>query len=1469
MSFLRIDRRQRRRNNRTRHVNLELLEFRRVLNADFGIDNSDSSWLSLQPDQYDSDSILVRFRQEVRCVAESRSHGLGHDILPGTKAGPMSHFIPGLATVELGDGVSVEDALAVYQRHPDVLYAEPNYRIQIQAIPNDPSFTDLWGLNNTGQTAGVADADIDATEAWDIATGRGNTIIAVIDTGVDYTHPDLQANMWVNDLELNGIPNFDDDNNGYADDIYGYDFANNDPDPMDDHDHGTHVAGTIGAVGDNSLGITGVNWDIQIMAIKFLRADGSGDLGAAIAAIDYAVANGATISNNSWGFNGSFSPGLYDAIRNAQDAGHIFVAAAGNGNSFGVGQNNDVAPFYPAAYDLENIVSVAALDHEDQLASFSNYGAVSVDLGAPGVNILSTTIGNTYSFFNGTSMATPHVAGTLALVKDTYPDWTQAQLMAAVMETVDPVSDLQGRSITGGRLNAYQALNFSGPEIQVRHNAKQITDGSGTVLFPDTLPGVPVRETITVQNVGLDDLILDPAISLPNGYSLVTSFADTILAPGESTTFEVALNAQQLGNYTGQISFGNNDANEGIFNFNVAGKVSNVLKLDDGDVGFFTTGQWTPWLNQGLNNDITFSNAGNGSDVATWDFDVLPGRYKVAATWSILSNRATDAPYTVYDGNSVQGTVRVNQELVPNDFQDFGVGWKQLGEFTVAGGSLRVQLSDDANEFVIADGIRIEKVADLPPGPEIEIRHRGIVVDDEQSTVDFGSAFFESVLSEELVIRNVGTESLEVTSVVVPEGFSLVSPPPTYSIAPGNSVTISIAVDTTELKFRQGEISILSNDSDESTHNFTLQADVIASSIVDNGQPGFSASGEWTHWLGEGLDGDMHYSASGIGNDTATWTFALTPGEYSVAASWTTLSNRASNAPFSIYDGDSFLSSVTVNQKVAPDDFVEQGVGWEQLGQFSITSDTLNVVLSDAANGYVIADAIRIQRLDLPPAPEIELSVNGQVLEDGVGVFDFGSTVVSGTLRQSFTVTNRGEQELLLQLPIETSGGFNVSSPFGSTTLAAGESTSFEIEFQAAQAGNFNGSLTFSSNDNDEAQYDISLLASASNVLRIDNGDTGFATSGSWINYLYAGYQSDFHYSSKGTGNDQASWTFQVAPGEYQLAATWTTNPNRATNSPFTILDGGSVLSSVAINQELPPNDFSADGASWERLGTVLVTGDSVTVLLTDDANDYVIADAVRLERLGDLPSTPEIIVQWDGVALEDDVSTIDFGSTAYGVAVERSLTVKNAGGGNLQLDPNLELPAGFSLSGPLSNTNLGPGESTSFTIQLDGLLLGTASGQLILGNNDSDESPFNVTLVGEVTSVEIIDNGEPGFQSSGEWTHWQLEGFRGDMHYSTSGVGNDTASWTFAVTPGDYSVAASWTTLANRATNAPFSIYDGGTLLNTVLINQELAPNDFVEQGVGWEQLGLNQATADFDFDRLAGENFGRPVAQLAVCSF
>ncbi|GAB5389664.1 MAG: hypothetical protein Alpg2KO_26320 [Alphaproteobacteria bacterium] len=342
--------------------------------------------------------------------------------------------------------------------------------LDLGVLQADPDIAELWGLNNTGQTGGTPDADIDAFEAWEIASGEG-VVVAVIDTGVDLDHEDLADNIWVNEGEIagNGI---DDDGNGYIDDVNGYDFHNSDGDPDDDNGHGTHVSGTIAALRNNGIGVAGVAHDAEIMALKGLGSFSGTDADIAEAII-YAVDNGADIVNMSLGGPG-FSQVLLDAVNYAGENDVLLVAAAGND-----GLNNDFFGNYPSNYAGDHMIAVASSTHNEVLSGFSNTGLVSVDVAAPGSLILSTTPGDDYQEFSGTSMATPHVAGIAALLMQEFPDYSAAEIRAQILNTVDLFDSYAGAFQSQGRANAYTALTSEAPPVWEEPEAPEIEDDWG------------------------------------------------------------------------------------------------------------------------------------------------------------------------------------------------------------------------------------------------------------------------------------------------------------------------------------------------------------------------------------------------------------------------------------------------------------------------------------------------------------------------------------------------------------------------------------------------------------------------------------------------------------------------------------------------------------------------------------------------------------------------------------------------------------------------------------------------------------------------------------------------------------------------------------------------------------------------------------------------------------------------------
>lgn len=390
-----------------------------------------------------------------------------------------------VSVVDLPEGLSVAEAIERYRAAPAVKYAEPNYSAAPAALPptpNDPDFPKMYDLDNRGQYGGTFDADIDAPEAWNVEKGDANTSVAVIDTGMDIGHKDLRDNVWTNPDEVPGN-DIDDDNNCYVDDIHGWDFYHDYQinykleteckkvfdggtsvfDGAKQDTHGTHVAGTIAAEGNNTIGVTGIGWQVKVMPLKFIGPKNASDVADAVAAINYSIAEGAQVSNNSWGYEfarNNPSDILQNAIAEAGRANQVFVAAAMNGGADFVGDDLDQGPYsiYPASYTNSNIISVAATEKTDHMTGFSNYGATSVDLGAPGKDILSTLPGNYYGFGFGTSMATPHVSGVAALLKSQSPQLKASEIRARILDSVDKNASLEGKTVSGGRLNAAKAL---------------------------------------------------------------------------------------------------------------------------------------------------------------------------------------------------------------------------------------------------------------------------------------------------------------------------------------------------------------------------------------------------------------------------------------------------------------------------------------------------------------------------------------------------------------------------------------------------------------------------------------------------------------------------------------------------------------------------------------------------------------------------------------------------------------------------------------------------------------------------------------------------------------------------------------------------------------------------------------------------------------------------------------------------
>lgn len=413
--------------------------------------------------------VLVKFRREIslseiKKIAAKNNDNIEDEI----------ESVDNLVAIDDMDGQSAESVAEQYGKMSDmVLYAEPNAQIYAEpllnvkepelpvnrpqgaGLPDDPMFADQWALNNTGQNGGKQRADIDVLKAWEKTKGSRKVVVAVLDSGVDYTHPDLTANMWT---RPDTVPAYKDDELGTAQDLHGFNAVENISDPMDENGHGTHCAGVIGAEGDNNEGIAGINWEVEIMPLKFMGRGGFGTTKDAIEAINYVIDRkragvNVRVINASWGST-MYSKALEDAIRAANEEGILFVAAAGNDSA-----NNDSRPHYPASYKLPNVISVAALDRSDLMPTFSNFGSKTVHVAAPGKDIVSTWLGGGYREASGTSMATPQVAGIAALVLAQDPKMSVQKLRERLLKSVDLLDSLTGKLENAGRINACKVLS--------------------------------------------------------------------------------------------------------------------------------------------------------------------------------------------------------------------------------------------------------------------------------------------------------------------------------------------------------------------------------------------------------------------------------------------------------------------------------------------------------------------------------------------------------------------------------------------------------------------------------------------------------------------------------------------------------------------------------------------------------------------------------------------------------------------------------------------------------------------------------------------------------------------------------------------------------------------------------------------------------------------------------------------------
>ncbi len=796
-------------------------------------------------------------------------------------------------------------------------------------------------------------------------------------------------------------------------------------------------------------------------------------------------------------------------------------------------------------------------------------------------------------------------------------------------------------------LNLQILDSFEPPEIDVAVNGNSIADG-GAVNFGSVSLGAAATRTFTVANVGSGVLMLQP-ISITGGDFVVTNGNFTVgqtLAANASVSFTVSMSTVAAGSKSGALSFLNSDAGESPYNIELSGAVATPASttfIDDGDAGFALSGSWSNVAGYGYAGDAKVATGSDGSRKATWTFGGLSaGQYRIEATWLPGTDRANAVPYTFRDGigGATIGNAFVNQRTAPSGAPSAGGRpFASLGMVTITGNTLVVELSNTmTNGAIIADAVRIVNITPPPNTPEIDVLDGALVLSDG-AVFDFGQVTQGTTVTKSFTVRNSGTADLTLQPIVVTgAAFSLHSANFTVGqiLAHDATATITIAFNTANLGTYTGGLSFGNSDVDEGPFDLTVSGKVNPAGAtvftLDDGDAGFTLTGAWNNVAGYGHDRDAKAATGSNGANKATWTFSgLVAGEYNVDTTWLPGTDRADNAAYVIRDGvaGTILATVGVNQRNAPSGAASDGGRpFASLGSVTITGSALVVELANTGtNGAIIADAVRIKRLTAAPdTPRLVVNDGANSLIDN-GTLNFGSGAQHGpALTKTISIKNTGTANLLLQ-PITLSGmGFSlVSANFtAGQALAPNASIEITVQLSATNTGTFSGTLSFGHNDG--GPFDLQLTgtinaALPAGVFLIDDGDSGFATTGLWNNVAGYGYGSDAQAATGNDGSKKAIWNFsELATGTYRVDVTWLPGTDRANNAPYLVRDGvgGPVLASINVNQRIAPaGATSAGGRPFSTIATVTVSGNALVVELSNfGTTGAIIADAIRLTKI-------------------------------------------------------------------------------------------------------------------------------------------------------------------------------------------------------------------------------------------------------------
>jgi uncharacterized protein (DUF1800 family)/uncharacterized cupredoxin-like copper-binding protein len=829
--------------------------------------------------------------------------------------------------------------------------------------------------------------------------------------------------------------------------------------------------------------------------------------------------------------------------------------------------------------------------------------------------------------------------------------------------------------------------------------------------------------------------------------------------------------------------------------------------------GFSATAGWTQFTGQGYLNNIAFAPSGTGSEVATYTFTGLTaGVYRVSATWTAHPNRITDARYTILDGSFTLATVTVNQELAPNpNVTVSGVAFQNLGgTFTVTSGTLVVRLTNQSSQggqTVVADAVRLVRTADLPAAQTIQVLNGTTNLTSGTSTVNFGTTTVGTPLTRTFTVRNLGQAALTLTPpITVPSGFTA-SGFGTTTLAAGQTTTFTVTLMATAVGSFSGQLSFANNDPDTTRNpfHFTVSGTVNPSTasdprIIDNLDPGYSEQTVgWADWP-FGYNGSSRYANPGTGAVARWQATGLAPASYTVSVTWP--ADTASNTPYKIYDGNTLLQTVIVNQQNHPNGNAGTfgGRPFQNLATVTINSGTLRVEINSDPSGYVIADAIRYAP-NVQAAPLIQVLDSGTVVADNTGSVNFGDTLLGTPVTKTFTVRNAGTATLTLTNPITVPAGFSATS-FSTTTLAPGASTTFTVTLTAATAGSFSGQLSFANSDTPRNPYNFTIsgmVIAPGPEIQVLQGTTNIPNDTGTINFGTTG---------QGT---PVSRTFTVRNlGTETLTLT----------PPISVPAGFTVTQSFGATALGP-------GVSTTFIVQLTATSTGTFSGMLSFANNDADENPFHFTVSGTVVTAGPQMAVFDGTtAVPDDTGSVNFGSTPQGTPINKTFTIRNTGTSDLTITLPISVPAGFTVTANPATT-VAPNGSTTFTVRLDASAVDSFSGQLSITNNDTPHNPYNFTISGSVTPqviANIIDNLDPGYsEQTVGWADWPF-GYRGNSRYANPGTGA-VARWQATNLPaGSYTISVTWP--FDTASNTPYKVYDGSTLLTTVIINQTAEPN-------------------------------------------